>query len=184
MEEAITRHGAARAARCGVIRTKAVSRVTTFYLVRVRYLLEQPERTPLLAEEVQILGHEGKAGSRGPEWLPANEALRLLAEAKPDANVPMAERRELVADTIAAWAKVEPALRKQMEARAAELVESHRRVRQAVALKVRSLDMTPQFPPDLLGLLVLQPVVAEGSGENGAGSESAGDGRGKQGDGR
>jgi superfamily II DNA or RNA helicase len=159
MEEAITRHGAARAARCGVIRTRAVSRVTTFYLVRVRYLLEQPERTTLLAEEVQILAHEAQTGGKTPEWLPAAEALRLLAEAKPDANIPMEERRGLVAETLAAWAKMEPAVRKQMEARASELVESHRRVRQAVSLKVRSLDMKPQFPPDLLGILVLQPVV-------------------------
>jgi hypothetical protein len=54
MEEAITQPGNARAARCGAIRTRAVSRLTTLVLIRVRYLLGQPERAPLLAEEVRV----------------------------------------------------------------------------------------------------------------------------------
>jgi hypothetical protein len=32
-------------------------------------------------------------------------------------------------------------------------------VRKAVSLKVRELTVKPQLPPDLLGILVLQPVV-------------------------
>lgn len=156
MEEALTRNGAARAARCGVIRTRAVSRMTTLYLVRVRYLLEQPERTSLLAEEVQLLGHT--AGS-DPEWLPPLETLRLLAEAKPDANIPIEERKELISGALTTWEKADPSVRKQMEARASELAETHRRVRQSVSLKVRNLAVRPQFPPDLLGILLLQPLV-------------------------
>jgi hypothetical protein len=29
-----------------------------------------------------------------------------------------------------------------------------------VSLRVRGLEVKPQFPPDLLGILVLQPVVS------------------------
>ncbi|GIW55594.1 MAG: hypothetical protein KatS3mg082_1998 [Nitrospiraceae bacterium] len=59
------------------------------------------------------------------------------------------------------WPDLEPDIRQQIESRAAELEKSHKRVRQAVSLKVRQLSLAPQFPPDLLGILVLQPVVGE-----------------------
>jgi superfamily II DNA or RNA helicase len=69
MEEALTKGAAARASRCGAIRTNAVSRLTTLYLLRLRFLIEQPDRTPLLAEEVQIIGHTGTADNAGSGFL-------------------------------------------------------------------------------------------------------------------
>jgi superfamily II DNA or RNA helicase len=181
MEEALTKPGNATASRCGVLRTKAVKRLTTLLLLRVRYLIEQPQKTPLLSEEVVVLGYEKPSVGAGPRacpdtrsarWLPDGEALRLLAEAKPDANIPLAEKQELVRtvlDEIGEWQTDEGAwgnghpiqqdIRERIFARASELEESHRRIRQAVALRVRELAVNPQFPPDLLGLLVLQPVV-------------------------
>jgi len=56
MEEALTKSGAATATRCGVIKTRAVSRLSTILLLRVRYLLNQPDRPPLLSEEVLVAG--------------------------------------------------------------------------------------------------------------------------------
>ncbi len=187
MEEALTRSGAATATRCGVIKTRAVSRVSTILLLRVRYLVNQPDRAPLLAEEIVVAGftyggasgrkplpHAAISGRKPParqgpqqpaatgsaiEWLSDADALRLLAEARPDANVPLAEKRELVEAALHAWPALEPAVRRRITARAAELEASHKRVRQAVSLRVRQLDVAPQFPPDLLGILVLQPVV-------------------------
>ena len=159
MEEAMEKHGGAKAARCGVIRTRAVARLTTIMLLRVRYLLETPGRPTLLSEEIVVSG--ATHGSRGgkADWLSKDEALRLLAEARPDANVPMAEKRELVAAALELWPTLEPALRRQIKERARELEKSHKRVRKAVALSVRDLSLDPQLPPDLLGILVLQPVV-------------------------
>jgi superfamily II DNA or RNA helicase len=142
--------------RCGVIRTRAVARLTTVLLLRVRFLVEQPERTPLLAEEVQVVGYTGTAAA--PAWLPDDDALRLLA-AKPDENVPMGEKQELVQHALAGWEAIEPALPDRIQQRAEALAEAHRRIRQAVSLKVRGLTAKPQLPPDLLGLLVLTPVV-------------------------
>jgi len=43
------------------------------------------------------------------------------------------------------------------------LTEAHRRIRQAVSMKVRGLTVKPQMPPDLLGLLVLQPMISKTS---------------------
>jgi len=158
MEEALIKANSARAARCGVIRTRAVSRLTTVLLLRVRHLLEQPGQAPLLAEEVMVTGLTA-AGGKVRAWLAEGEALRLLAEAKPDANLPMSEKQQLMADALADWPVLESTLQEPIKARAGELAESHKRVRQAVKLRVRELAVTPQLPPDLLGILVLQPLV-------------------------
>ena len=48
---------------------------------------------------------------------------------------------------------------KNITDRAEALTEAHRRIRQAVSMKVRGLTVKPQLPPDLLGVLVLQPRV-------------------------
>lgn len=157
MEEALTKAEKAVAARCGVIRTKAVSRLTTIALLRVRYLVNQPDRAPLLAEEVVVEGYTVTA--KDVAWLDDGAALALLAEAKPDANVAMTEKRKLTADAIESWPSLSPQIQTRIDARASALERSHKRVRQAVSMKVRDLKVSPQFPPDLLGVLVMQPVV-------------------------
>ncbi|MFN3346950.1 MAG: helicase-related protein, partial [Candidatus Bipolaricaulaceae bacterium] len=73
------------AARCGALRTDRVSRLTTLVLLRVRYLLAVAERDSLLAEEVLVTGFEG----HGERVLPQDEALTLLGEAQPVANIPV-----------------------------------------------------------------------------------------------
>lgn len=158
MEEALTKSGGATATRCGVLRTHAVSRLTIIQLLRVRYLIQLPERAPLLSEEVLVTGLvEGAKGTR--EWLPPPEALLLLAEAKPDANVPIAEKQQLVRTALEVWPGLERDLKEQINARAADLEKNHKRVRQAVALRIRELTVVPQLPSDLLGILILQPMV-------------------------
>jgi superfamily II DNA or RNA helicase len=156
MEEALSAGDKATAARCGVIRTKAVKRLTIVLLLRIRYLIEQPERAPLLAEEVLAVGYAG-----GPKraWLDDAEALRLLSEAQPDQNMPQAEKRELVQAVLDDWPTLQDDLRNRVTARGDDLEKSHKRIRQAVAAKVRQLSVAPQLPPDLLGILVLQPII-------------------------
>lgn len=156
MEEALTKHGEATAARCGVIRTRAVSTLTTVLLLRVRYLVEQPQRTPMLSEEVLVNAYAGLTNGV-PDWLEDAEALRLLAEAKPDANVPMEEKRRLIETALSNWPTIETVLQPRIKSRAAELEQAHKRIRQSVSLRVRELAVKPQLPPDLLGILVLQP---------------------------
>lgn len=157
MEEALTKHGDAGASRCGAIRTHAVSRLTTLLLLRVRYLVEQPERPVLLSEEVVVAGYQERAD--GLVQLPNDEALQLLLKATPDANLPMTEKRELVRHALQLWPSLEEPVRSVVDARAAELEKSHKRVRQAVGMRVRELDVKPQLPVDLLGVFVLQPKV-------------------------
>jgi hypothetical protein len=157
MEEALTRKGEARAARCGVLATRAVAKPTTLFLLRIRYLIEQPERPPLLSEEVRVLGFEGDASR--PSWLPDDRALHLLAEAQPDANVAREEKVRLVQAILPAWPNLEKAAEPRIRERAKELEAAHKRIRQALSLRVRDWSLKPQLPPDLLGLLLLVPAV-------------------------
>jgi superfamily II DNA or RNA helicase len=157
MEEALTKGAGARASRCGAMRTEAVSRLTTLYLLRLRFLIEQPDHTPLLAEEVQVIGHSGTADK--PMWISSDEALKLLEQAGADANIGEEEKRELISTALGGWMGLDPAIQNHITQRAEALTEAHRRIRQAVSMRVRGLTVKPQMPPDLLGMLVLQPFV-------------------------
>jgi superfamily II DNA or RNA helicase len=172
-EAALNQPGNAMVSRCGAIRTRAVTELTTIMLLRARYMVEQPPARPLLSEEIVALAGVGLGDSHA-RWLDTGEAFRLLAETQPDANLSLAEKRELVAHILAglgAWQKepaerwgtahpLQRAIREHIARRAAELTAAHKRIRQAVALRVRGLEVKPQFPPDLLGILVLQPMVS------------------------
>jgi len=157
MEEALTRGAEARASRCGVVRTRAVERPTTICLLRARYLFEQPELPTNLAEEVLVTGWRCENG-RADAALSSTSSLGVLAAAKPDANVPSPEKRDWVESALSAWKANGPAVKKLMDGRAVELLESHRRVRQALSQKIRNLAVRPQHPPDLLGLVVYLPM--------------------------
>ncbi len=171
LEEAMTKDKGAVASRCGAIRTRGVEIMTTLLLLRVRYLVAIPDRAPLISEEVLVMGYRPQ-GMVEETWLSDDQALRLLAEARPDANIPDGEKRELaqsVLDEIGDWNStkvewgkggwVQGAIARRIDLRAKELEESHKRVRKAVRLRVRELKVKPQLPPDLLGILILQPMV-------------------------
>ncbi|MGC8724816.1 MAG: helicase-related protein [Acidobacteriota bacterium] len=156
MEEALTRKGQAKAARCGVLATRSVAKPATLLLLRVRYLIERPEGHPMLSEEVRVLGFEGEPGR--PAWLPDDQALRLLAGAQADANVAPEEKQRRTEELLQAWPALEKAAEPTIRERAKELEAAHKRVRQAVSLRVREWSLKPQLPPDLLGLLILLPA--------------------------
>lgn len=144
LEEALSKGAEARASRCGVVRTRAVDKPTTVCLLRARYLFEQPDRPSELAEEVLVY--------------PSASALRLLAEAKADANVPLPEKRLHIQSALSSWKSQESEIKKRLDERAAELLAAHRRIRQALSQKIRNLAVRPQYPPDLLGLIVYLPM--------------------------
>jgi len=169
LEEALTKGGEATASRCGVLRTRAVEFMTTLFLLRVRYLVEIPGKPLLLSEEVLVTGYQW-TGDEDVKWLSNDEAQRLLSQARPEANIPLSEKRELVSFALEElgewegghWGEQHPlqrVLKEKTLERARELEASHKRIRKAVSLRIRELKVKPQFPPDLLGLLILQPVV-------------------------
>ncbi len=161
LEGALERAPDARARRAGVVRTRAVHRRTTLLVLRLRFDLAEPSRDgprTTLAEDWALAAFEG--APEEARWLPDEEAERLL-DATPDANVlPELARQQI--ETMAAGL---PHLSRELEAlaerRAGELVEAHRRVRQAGGAPLRGLAVTPRLPVDALGLYVFLPT-AEG----------------------
>nr|WP_152944874.1 helicase-related protein [Desulfofundulus thermobenzoicus] len=157
LESAQASGGQAPAARCGVVRTARVGRRTVLLLLRLRHLLEQPDRPPLLAEEVLVLGLQGHNPAH-PHFLSDDEARQLLLEAAPDAPISQQERREVLAEVLKWWDDLLPHLEAKAKERAQRVLEAHRRVRAAARMIRRGLAVQPQFPLDLLGLLILLPV--------------------------
>ncbi len=142
------------AARSAVIRTDAVTRRTTLFLLRQRYLLKTPEQTPQLAEEAIVWGFEGRPGKM--VVLSEEEALALLQSARPRANVHPDERVEWLTDALAWVNDLQEDFERLAHARAKRLLEAHRRVRKYT--KEGRLTVEPQLPPDVLGVYILLPL--------------------------
>lgn len=173
IEEAFTNPHQARSARVAALQTRAVSYQTVLLLLRVRYLIREEQET--LAEEVLIAGYEpALLPHEAPRrWLSEAEALSLLQRAQPDASLSLPEKRELIEEALSdlqpwndaspAWGQDHPLLsrvRDSLLKRAADLTESYQRLRRAMAEKGRQSHIQPHLPPDLLGLIVLQPLPA------------------------
>jgi len=161
-EAALVGHDPRPARRAGAVATRSVNEETTLYLLRLRYLLTLPGRQPLLLEEVRMAG----VRSGAPPLLPHDECLALLGQAKPDANIELAEKKSLVQEAIRCWPwggqapsrELRLGLEEAFLERAVALEESHKNIRRSLRLRVRELSLDPQTPPDLLGVLVLLPV--------------------------
>ncbi len=155
--------GTARPARrCGVLRTDAVAARTVLLLLRYRLSLVLPtgsRRRAVVAEEARVLGFRGPVGE--PEWLTYDEVAGQLA-ARPAGNFPpdlaVAEIRRILdrLDRVAAHLNAEG------DRLAADLLASHRRVREAAgstgALVRRGLSVSAHHPPDVLGVYIHLPA--------------------------
>jgi superfamily II DNA or RNA helicase len=157
LEEALIMDGSAHAPRCGAIRTSAVNRRTFLMLLRIRFNITEPDKTPMLAEEAAIFGFSG-IPPQGTEWINEDNILTLLSSASPQSNISTGERTEVLAEFLGSWEALEPQLKPILDEQAQKLSESHRRVRAAAHLRRRGLSVTPYFPPDLLGVLALLPL--------------------------
>lgn len=147
------------AKRAGVIRTKSVSQATTLLLLRFRYhIISQKgrEEVPLLAEECQVVGFNGRTDT--PHWLSPAEVETLL-QAAPDVNVPPPQAAQLMTRTVTQMAALQPALSDIAQRRGQELLDAHRRVRTAARQTGVRYTVQPQLPPDVLGVYLLLPVM-------------------------
>ena len=156
------------ASRCGVTRSVDVSRRTVLFLFRVRYLIHTGAPAPILAEEVMPAGFVDEATD--VRWLSQDEALELLERIQPTSNLSPEEKKEWIEEllttlqpwneNVAHWGKhnaVQRTIKEVVEARAKELRDRYRRLRRATGARLRDLKVVPQFPPDLLSLLIALP---------------------------
>jgi len=148
--------GVSPVSRSAVIRSASVATRTTLLLLRLRYVQgDRQGGAPQLAEETLVWGYRN-----GPPHVSAlrpEEARSVLDAATPSATVPAGERAEAVQEALRAWPALEPDLHALLEARAAALAESHRRLR-AGRDGAADVVITPRWPADLLGMVVVLPV--------------------------
>lgn len=147
------------ACRCGVIRTGKVTRRATVLLLRHRFHIITrigDDERPLLAEDAQVVAFHGPPQS--PEWLAA-DAAELLVAAQPEANVPPEQARDFVGKVVEGLESLRPRLAELARERGAQLLDAHRRVRQASKVRGVSHRVEAQDAPDVLGVFVYLPKV-------------------------
>lgn len=148
-------------ARCGVMRTEAVSTRTTLLVLRMRYQIIRifnRRETPMLAEEclsIAFKGAPGKAASDASVWL-EQPAVDALAKASASGNLEPAEQREHLAKILKACPELTPTLMELADKRKDMLLESHLRVKKESG--IRSGDYRVEAsPPDILALYLYLP---------------------------
>jgi superfamily II DNA or RNA helicase len=145
------------ARRCGVIRTDQVERRTTILLLRLRYHIitrTSKGEHPLLAEDSSLLAFAGSP--QNAEWLNGNLAEELL-KTTPSSNITPDQIQHFLKLVIDDFSPLRPRLEEMAKARGEELLEAHRRVRQAARMKDVSYRVEPQLPPDVLGIYIYLP---------------------------
>jgi superfamily II DNA or RNA helicase len=159
VDTALDAHGASAAARCGVLRTRAVTIRTTLLLIRTRIHLAVTQRDrdarELLAEDAILAAFTGNPDD--PSWLSDEQTTKLL-EADPDGNVAHDVAVRQLERAREAIPVIEPHLDELAGLCAAAVLDAHRRVR-ASAKAQGSYEVRPQLPVDVLGLYVYLPVA-------------------------
>lgn len=168
--EAISRHvldaaldpaadpAARPARRAGVIRTKRVKARTTLLLIRFRFHLDLPgpdSVRQLIAEDAQLMAFRGSPDS--PDWL-SDDELAVLVTAVADGNVPADQARDVAARVMDRLDALDSRLDQRADELAAQLLESHRRVRAGAGAARRGLAVRAQKPVDILGVYIYLPV--------------------------
>ncbi len=147
----------APAARCGAIRTDAVTTATTLLLIRQRFDIaigRGASARHLLAEDLDIAAFEGSATE--PSWLETDAAEGLL-ESTPGANIPAEQRQAFIQRVLEGADALAPAIADRAVRRAAGLEATHRRIRQQ-ARDTTAVTVTPHLPADVLGVYVCLPL--------------------------
>lgn len=159
IDTALDAHGASAAARCGVLRTRAVSTRTTLLLIRTRIHLTvtQRDRDPreLLAEDALLAAFSGTPDD--PTWL-SDEQTSALLEADPDGNVAHDVAVRQLERAREGIPTIEARLDELAHLRADAVLDAHRRVRESAKAQ-GSYSVRPQLPVDVLGLFVYLPVA-------------------------
>ena len=151
------------ARRAGILRTDQVAARTTMLLVRYRFHLDVPARAgtrALVAEDAELVAFRGTP--EDPTWLDADEVARLM-HAHPDANIPPDQATDMVARALEKVPLVFDHLDARADARADELLESHRRVRAGAGAARAGLRVRAQKPVDVLGVYLYLPMVQGGA---------------------
>jgi superfamily II DNA or RNA helicase len=150
------------AARCGVLRTRAVTTRTTLLVLRYRFHLDLP--TPagtraMVSEQARFVAFTGTPPDI--QWLDA-ERIDTLLETKPDANVAPDQAQALLERTLAHLDDLAVEIATEGDELGIELLEAHRRVRTGANIPRRGLRVSAQHPGDILGVYLYLPIPTGG----------------------
>jgi len=143
------------ATRAGVMRTKAVSALTTALVLRYRFDIHLAGGGgQRLAEQAAVVAYTGTGDS--PTWL-EQPAIDALLDATPSANVSEHQAKEFFETAVGALSTLDATLDEFADAAATELLDSHNRVRDAVKARTGANRVEPRRPVDVLGVYVFLP---------------------------
>ena len=138
---------------------------TVLYLLRLRSQLQVEQRgadgryaplKSLLTEE--CLGVAVQGGN-DPELLPEEDALSLLS-LEPGRNMGDGQKTRLIGQALDATSALEDTFTRLAHERARELLEDHRRIREASDARGLRYDVTPALPVDKIGVYVFMPMAS------------------------
>lgn len=138
------------AARTSVIRTSVKERHDV-YLLRYRFQMRMKGDSKLV-EEIRLVG------LRDGQFLDEPQLLALL-ESAPTSNVPHATQEQVAADALVSYDRVKPQLMELGDSRCKEILETHKRVRDAAKLRLGQVGIEPEGEPDLIGVYCYLPEV-------------------------
>jgi hypothetical protein len=154
--------GARAAARCGVVRTRAITTRTTLLVLRYRFHLDLPTpdgTRPLVSEQARFAAFTGTPPAT--RWLPPDEIDALL-DLQPDANMAPDQARAQIERSLGLLDDLAVDLATEGDELGIELLDAHRRVRTDANIPRRGLRVTTQHPGDVLGVYLFLPVAGGG----------------------
>lgn len=141
--------------RCSAIRTNKVDSVTSIYMLRVRYLIESPKsQASLLAEELVLFGFKGNKNN--PTVFDDDVVSNLLAEIRASENIDSDDAKGRIAEAMNSYEHLEKHIKAFIDIRKQKLLSAHTRLRKIT--KESKVEVKPQFPVDVLGVIVLVPT--------------------------
>ena len=152
-------------ARASAMFTAGVKTRTVLYLLRLRSQIQVERRGPdgryalqksLLAEE--CLGIAVRGGEVVVR-LTEGDALSLLS-LTPGRNMEDGQKTQLIGQTLNSLNILEPVFDKIAQDRAQELLEDHRRIREASDAKGLRYEVIPALPVDKIGVYVFMPMAS------------------------
>ena len=154
-DNALSPHGnRSLAARCSVIRSDKIDKITTFLLLRLRFLIKKSGIDDVsLAEECIIAGFEGTIGSH--EWLPFDKAEDEFDLIIPTENVSDVDKKHWLEKLISNFDSIESQINNFAQQRSKYLLSSYEKYRKAI--KSGKMEVEALLPVDVLAISIVLP---------------------------
>ncbi len=151
-------------ARASAMFTAGVITRTTVYLLRLRHLLTRSRRNEdgrFGADRTHVVEEcvaTGVMGNALPKLMSEDQAQKMLAHV-PTRNMAKAQQSYELRKALRRFDMLKDEFRSIAKARATELLEDHRRIRDAGRAQGVKYDVEPAQSVDLIGILVVVPSI-------------------------